>query len=434
MMVKRLLGNSIMNASADSQQGALHGCRLLKVISLAVGLGLLASSAGIWWGLLTNAQPHLVADFLPLYAGGWLLWQDRTHLYDLERQLAVETSILAPYGLPEGALAHNYQVIPYNYPPFFTLPLVPLAWLSFPLAYATASVLNLLCLAVTLRLLIQRLALGSEQTRWLLLVAFCAAAIYVTLIQGQTSLLALLLLTLYVLDLQERRGVWAGIWAGLLLFKPQLLPLPLLILAWRRCWRGLLALLVVLASLILVSLALVGVQGLQQHVLLIRQMASAEGTLGIHPWAMHNLRALARFSLPRPWDSVGWWGSSALLALITLWVHRPSSGDGQSSAWRWSATIVALLLFTPHLNTHDLALLLLPCALVLSTYNGPTPIPMVAAWVGLSALPLLTSALGTVTQVYWPIMPVALMAAFLFCLRQGSGNCRQSERLLSISR
>jgi hypothetical protein len=433
-MVKRLLGPRLMNASGDSQQRVLHGRRLLKVISLAVGLGLLASSAGIWWGLLTNTRPQLVADFLSLYAGGRLLWQDRTHLYNLERQLAVETSILAPDGLPKRALPHHYQVLPYNYPPFFTLLLVPLSWLPFPLAYVIASVLNLLCLAVTLRLLLQRLALGLEQSRWLLIVAFCAAAIYVTLIQGQTSLLALLLLTLYVLDLQERRGVRAGVWAGLLLFKPQLLPLPLVILAWRRCWRGLLTLLVVLASLVLVSLALVGVEGLQQHVLLVRQMASAEGTLGIHPGAMHNLRALARFSLPRPWDSVGWWGSSALLALITLWVHRPSVRDGQGSAWRWSATIVLLLLLTPHLNTHDLALLLLPCALVLSTYNGPIPIPMVAAWVGLSLLPLLTSALPAITRVYWPVMPVALMAAFLFCLWQDWGNCRQSERLLSMTR
>src|SRR5947199_43877 len=81
--------------------------------------------------------------------------------------------------------------------------LVSLAWLPFPLAYATVTVLNLLCLALTLRLLLRRLALGSDQTFWLLLLAFCAVPVYVTLFHGQTSFLALLLLTLYVLDLQE---------------------------------------------------------------------------------------------------------------------------------------------------------------------------------------------------------------------------------------
>src|SRR5207249_1621199 len=308
--------------------------------------------------------------------------------------------------------------------------LVPLAWLPFPLAYATATVLNLLCLALTLRLLIRRLELGSDQTFWLLLIVFCARPVYMTLLQGQVSFLVLLLLTLYVFDLQEGREVRTGAWAGLLLFKPQLLLLPLLILAWRRCWQGLLALMVVVTALSLLSLLLVGMEGLQQHVLLMRQMATAGGTLGVHPWAMHNLRALAHFSLPRPWDSVGWWGSSALVVLATLWVQRPSLSNGQSSAWRWSATVAALLLSTPHLNSHDLALLLLPCALILRTSEGNTPLPIAATLVGLSVLPFLTVVLWTMTEVYWPVMPVALIALFLVCLWQsivGDCSCRSGD-------
>src|SRR6266571_4177149 len=407
----------LQTALVNRQQKSLRGRWLLVVISLAVGAVLLASGASVWWSNLTNAEGRVI-DFLPLYTGGRLLWQDRTHLYDLERQLAVEIPIMAPYGLSEG-------VMPFNYPPFFTLLLVPLAWLPFPLAYATATALNLFCLAITLHLLLRRLALGSDQTFWLLLIAFCARPVYLTLLQGQTSLLALLLLTLYVLDLQEGREVRTGAWAGLLLFKPQLLPLPLLILAWRRCWRGLLAAVAILATLTLLSLVLVGVAGLQQHVLLMRQMAAADGMSGIYPWAMHNLRALAHFSLPRPWDGVGWWGSSALLVLATLWVQRPSLAEDHSSAWRWSATVVALVLFTPHLNTHDLALLLLPCALILRTYEGNTPIPIAAALVGLSVLPFLTATLWTMTQVHWPVMPVALIALFLVCLWQSLDERRK---------
>src|SRR5438876_706616 len=261
--------NCALNAAVNRQQKSSRSRWLLVSIGLAVGLALLASSAGVWWSTLTNAEGYVV-DFLPLHTGGRLFWQDRTHLYDLERQLAVETPTMAPYSLVK-------EVLPYNYPPFFALLLVPLAWLPFPFAYATATVLNLLCLALTLRLLIRRLALGSDQTFWLLLLAFCAVPVYVTLFQGQTSFLALLFLTLYVLDLQEGREVRAGAWAGLLLFKPQLLLLPLLILAWRRCWQGLLALMVVVTALSLLSLLLVGMEGLQQHVLLMRQMATADG-------------------------------------------------------------------------------------------------------------------------------------------------------------
>ena len=111
-----------------------------------------------------------------------------------------------------------------------------------------------------------------------------------------------------------------------------------------------------------------------------------------------------------------------MVVLATLWVQRPSLSEGQSSAWRWSATVAALLLSTPHLNSHDLALLLLPCALILRTYERNTPIPLAAALVGLSVLPFLTATLWTMTQVHWPVMPVALIALFLVCLWQSSGG------------
>ena len=111
-----------------------------------------------------------------------------------------------------------------------------------------------------------------------------------------------------------------------------------------------------------------------------------------------------------------------MLVLATLWVQRPALAEDQGSAWRWSATVAALVLFTPHLNTHDLALLLLPCALILRTSEGNTPIPIAAILVGLSVLPFLTIALWTITDVYWPVMPVALIALFLVCLWQSDGE------------
>lgn len=404
--------NRVMNASMERRLVPMRGRWLLVVISLAAGLVTLISGAGIWWSNFTNAQGNVI-DFLSLYTGGALLWQDRAHLYDLERQLTIEASILAPYTLPGG-------VLPYNYPPFVALLLVPLAWLPFPLAYATATALNLFCLAITLHLLQRRLALGSDQTYWLLLAVFCSTAVYVTLLQGQTSLLALLLLALHVLDLQQGRETRAGVWVGLLLFKPQLLPLPLLILVWRRQWRVLLTSAIVLVVLSLLSVVLVGVEGLRQHVLLTQRMTVADGTLGIHPLVMHNVRALAHFMFLKPWDSVLWWGTSALVALATLWAHRSSPQYDRSFAWCWSATVIALLLLSPHLNTHDLALLILPYALILSSCGGDTPALMVTALVSLSISPLLTAALWTASGVNWPVMPVVLIALFLVCLWQSS--------------
>ena len=89
----------LQTAVVNRQQKSLRGRWLLVAISLIVGAVLLTSGAGVWWGSLTNTGDH-ITDFLGFRTGGQMFWQDRTHLYDLERQLAVETSILAPHPLP----------------------------------------------------------------------------------------------------------------------------------------------------------------------------------------------------------------------------------------------------------------------------------------------------------------------------------------------
>src|SRR5207249_11292172 len=52
-------------------------------------------------------------------------------------------------------------------------------------------------------------------------------------------------------------------------------------------------------------------------------------------------------------------------------------------------------------------------------------LPLAAALVGLSVLPFLTATLWTMTQVYWPVMPVALIALFLVCLWQSLDERRK---------
>jgi hypothetical protein len=69
-----------------------------------------------------------------------------------------------------------------------------------------------------------------------------------------------------------------------------------------------------------------------------------------------------------------WWVGSLLVAVLTVTAnlrvrHEP---DGFSSGW--IINVLALLILTPHLFTHDLSLLIVPCALFLDRLADPVPI------------------------------------------------------------
>jgi uncharacterized membrane protein len=202
------------------------------------------------------------------------------------------------------------------------------------------------------------------------LALFLFLPVFFTLLQGQDSLLLLLICCLVLRSLLGGHDVRAGAVLALALFKFQIaLPL-LLLLAVRRGWRVVAGF--VPASLLLVvgSLALAGTRNVAElRALLVACTlgpdagSSAQALVYVHPAAMPNLMGLT-FTLLGPHVP----GRVAFLIVMLLSVAMMGVG-----IWRVRRTadeveafgiaILCTVLVSYHLYLHDATLLAIPLAL-----------------------------------------------------------------------
>jgi hypothetical protein len=382
----------------------------VRALALGLGLGLSAIIGPCWWSVVRDHHPscsEYKPDFISLYTGARLMWTNRSALYDLEQQRLVQQPIDPSRG---------DWVLPYFYPPFFAVLLAPLAWLPFSAAFVTMTVVNLALLIGAVKILIRKVELNPQQANWLILATFCNYGVHYALLEGQTSFIALFLLILYVTAFNGSARNSAGIWSSLMVFKPQLAVVPLLLLFVKRKWGALGLALVVIAFLGLLSLAAVGLTGIASYLAVSERAMAGQEYLHIQPERMHNLRALAYFFFAPPWRDYVWWGATlavAALIFIRIWARE----DQAISIRQWTAILVAMILVTPHLHDHDLALLIVPSAFFLK-WAGEVVTPAIAvALVTLGMLSLVNTAAYPHLP---PLVPLVLLIFLIVEQRRAS--------------
>ncbi len=298
------------------------------------------------------------ADFTSFYAAAQAL-----HLGQGERLYEVETQ----REFQRDFAARRTPLLFYH-PPFELLWFWPLARLPFPQAYLVWVTLN----AMLLVFLASRLLPGAESGAGGLArvtACFAFAPAFIALLQGQDSILLLLLFTLAYRDLRRRNDGRAGCYLALALFKFQFVLPFVAILLMRRRWRLLPGFAATSTGLLLVSFFLVGWEGLAGYVAFFREisMKLAYGT--IHPQLMPNLRGAVATLLPDPVPAAVTFSVvvilSGLLLILAAW-RWPSTESSEEARFdlAFALGVVATVLASYHLNAHDLALLLLPVALV----------------------------------------------------------------------
>jgi len=289
------------------------------------------------------------ADFRCFYAAGTLARTDPTHLYDLARQMNLQVGLV---GEENGWLM-------FIQPPYEALRLAPFSLLSYRSAYLLMIAFNII---LTIPCVL--LAPGPFSNRidpWQPapgLLFFVFPPFFWAIAQGQSSILLLLLSCAAWHEVDRGKNFNAGLLLALALFKLQIvIPLAFLLI----CWRGF----SVLAGFVLgtgivgvLSIWLVGLGGLRGFVHVLDQAATAQ-----LPSTMPNLRGLLYGLvgpyLPRFYFTVLTLALSlALLIWVTTLLRRKESDVAFAMA------VVAALLASYHLNSHDLTLLLLPIALL----------------------------------------------------------------------
>jgi hypothetical protein len=194
---------------------------------------------------------------------------------------------------------------------------------------------------------------------------------------GQDSAMSLLVLIGVFASLKYQRHVAAGSILALGLYKPQLvLPLTGFLLVSHN-WRSLLGFAATGACLAAISFAIVGWQGVLGLLSIISDMDGP--TSIVYPQMMTNLRGLffplfSFFQLPEL-TNIFTAGASLIVYgyCLILWKNNPSV-DGPLFDLQFFLAIVATVLISYHLYTHDTTILTIPIILTLNyilAYKAP---------------------------------------------------------------
>jgi len=158
-------------------------------------------------------------DFLPFYASGALARTGRADLlYNIPAVAAFERETAKPLGMDLGK-----HFGPFWNPPFYAWVFAPLSTLPYRQALAIWTMLNVAALGVSFVLLVRMLPKGTSWQSWMLVPLLMLVSIpFVQAIShGQNTFTSLLLLCAAVTAWRSRKALWAGVFCGLLFYKPQ---------------------------------------------------------------------------------------------------------------------------------------------------------------------------------------------------------------------
>jgi alpha-1,2-mannosyltransferase len=327
---------------------------LLGILPLLVGLEILC------WLAVSPAIVEGRTDFRHMYVAGYMIRTGHSHeVYDYDLQHRFQDELISREPLS----------LPFNHPPFEAILFVPLSFLSYKHAYLAWFLTNAAILLICFWLL--RPWLGNLSRKWKWLPIFLIVLFFpveVTLMQGQDSILLLVIFISTFAMLNKGQDVKAGAIAGLGLFKFQLLLPFIAVYLLRRHWRVCIGFALSASAISGLSLSLVGVNQMVLYLHSLGAMSFALSTrdqlrYSIVPNAMENLRGLVygltTGRLPNSYIQVATLLlSAALLAFLVLKTSKLAT-----SAELALPAIVFSVLASYHLFAHDQSVLLLPVLL-----------------------------------------------------------------------
>ena len=339
----------------------------LKPALLLYLLGMVALHGLLAWELRREVR-NGYSDFAIFYSAGKIVGQGLGgHLYESDLQFRVQQEFAPRVHIRQGPLPHIH-------PPFEALIFVPFAKLSYFAAYLLWDFTSLVMLGFLPYVLRLNLTL-----LWRLPVSLCLLAalayfpIFIALLQGQDVIVLLLLFGLTYAALKKNAEFAAGCCLGLGLFRFHLVLPFVLILLLQKKWRMLSGFVSVAFGLGLISLAVVGWEGILAYPGYVFHLEAVGGYGSIVPANMPNLRGLVSILLAGYASPTVSNGVIVVLSLGLLLLA--------SAKWRicaadptfdlgFSLYIVVTVLVSYHANAYDLSLLFLPVLLLVNEMSA----------------------------------------------------------------
>lgn len=351
-------------------------------------------------------------DFTAFYAAATLVRSGHAvDIYNPSEQFSAQTRFTDDSDLRRGPLR-------YIHPPFEALLFVPFTFFPYRAAFILWDLANvgmLVAIAVSLR---ATLLPGSGIHIWDLLLGLLAFfPIFANFFQGQDAILLLLVVTLAFRAMKLRADFSAGCWMALGLFRFQLvIPLVLVLALWGRR-RIALGFISVTAVLVLVSAVMVGWENLMRYPGYLWLWASVPGS-GRTPRSL--LPSLLGLITGWPQlDHIHW--LVAIVLIVSAWLVIVVAGmknraqEPRFFDFCFACAILASVLVGYNTSTYDLALLVLPLAVMLR--EGLTGLVRVRLL--LPIVPLLISPFWFLIGMYWKNFNVIaiFLLWWLFALR-----------------
>jgi hypothetical protein len=360
-----------MRKDVPSGEIALHDAegsrpldRLLRPPFLTVFAGIMALGSAVIGLQFLGSVDEIVevrgkvatGDFISFYTAATIVREGRGEsLYDLGAQLEVQTSLT---GRTEGDRWSGYIN-----PPLLAAALAPLAGLPYPMAFRLFAFLMMLLFAGTVLMLRGALpglrrAPVAWWTAWLLVFSF--HPVFRTMVGGQNTVFTLFLLAGLYATWRRERWLLAGLFLGLLSYKPQFVPLFGLVLLVEQRWPALAAAGVVAAGHYALGGVCCGWSWPAQFLAALQSYRPLEAT------SFHSHIALIpalEFAIPRPLHAWLIGASIAAVLLGVVWAYRQYASEPRHVGVLFGLLVAAAMLVSPHLQYYDVGLLVLPVLL-----------------------------------------------------------------------
>jgi alpha-1,2-mannosyltransferase len=305
-------------------------------------------------GLLDRTGRLKCPDFLQFYTYGSLTVAGQSgSLYDADAHSRIARERVDPRMM--------LTAFRPNYSPVVAWLMAPLANLPYLRAMAAWAAISIALYFLSVTLLAPLAPQASLDKLSLYLVAAAWPALFDVLRYGQLSALSLLCAAAAARLSSQARYVASGLALGLLVYKPNLLIAPILILAFAREWPLLAGLIAGAGFETLVSLLSVGPGVFANYVTVLWTVVRNPNLIQMFPAESHSLSGAVRLLLPWPFMSAS--ASVVALAVCTWAAARVWKGTTDCRP-RWAALVLASLLASPHLLTYDLLLLAIPILLL----------------------------------------------------------------------
>ncbi len=338
---------------------------------------LFAVLAGILIGALTGDGPEtltgrLGGDFPAFYAAGRTVARGEFRsLYDYVHQQDMQKDLFP---------ASNYrQTMPFPYPPFVALAYYPMVLLNYRISFLAHTLLMVLAIGVAAWLLARRVPFLQEYFTLFVVVMLLYYPMLRSAIGGQNTPITFLLFVAVWYAGSSHKEWLAGVFLGLMLFKPQfgipLIGLHLLAGRWRSVITGSL----VGVALYAVTTHLFGPSWVKEwihYASWVSTIAAAIDGPNSVCWLgffQSILGVQSRFALLAGWS----FAAATILAISLVWLRARNKTD---LSVEFSLAAVALVLMQPHAMYYDMALVLFTFAIQM--LNDPTKMKvLILMWI-----------------------------------------------------